>query len=94
MESVYKKNRRTLAVLVIARIFVLPMAVDGFTQLLVNSYESNAIFRLLTGAPFGLFLGAFISASFSARPALFSLDPTRVVLPSGRRFQMPINEQE
>ena len=94
MESVYKNNRRTLAVLAIAGIFVLPMAIDGFTQMLVNSYESTAILRLLTGAPFGLFLGAFISASFSARPAFFSLDPTRVVLPSGSRFQMPVNEQE
>jgi hypothetical protein len=94
MESVYKNNRRTLAMIAIAGVFVLPMALDGFTQLLFTSYESNAILRLATGTPFGIFLGAFIAASFSARPALFTLDPTRVILPSGSRFQLPVNEEE
>ena len=94
MESVYKNNRRTLAVVVIAVIFVLPMAVDGFTQLLIDSYESNAFLRFVTGTPFGMFIGAFIAASFSARPALFSLDPSRVMLPSGSRFQIPESEEE
>ena len=94
MQSVYKNNRRMLAMLAIAGLFVLPMALDGFSQLLFASYESNAMLRLATGTPFGIFLGAFIAASFSARPALFSLDPTRVILPSGSRFQIPVDEEE
>jgi len=94
MQSVYKNNRRTLAMVAIAGLFVLPMALDGFSQLLFASYESNAMLRLATGTPFGIFLGAFIAASFSARPALFSLDPTRVILPSGSRFQIPVDEEE
>tara|TARA_B110001452_G_C15235019_1_gene427622 strand:+ start:614 stop:1372 length:759 start_codon:yes stop_codon:yes gene_type:complete len=91
--GVYKSNRRTMAMVVIAVIFVLPMAIDGFTQHL-TSYESTAIMRLITGAPFGIFIGSFLAASFSARPALFSKDPSKVILPSGSRFSMATSSEE
>ena len=78
--------------LAIAGIAAVPMAIDGFTQML-TSYESNAMMRLLTGAPFGILIGAFLSASFCARPAHFELDPSRVVLPSGSRFSMKAEEE-
>ena len=91
MESVYKNNRRLLAMLAIAAIAAVPMAIDGFTQLF-TSYESTAMMRLLTGTPFGVLVGAFMSASFAARPAHFELDPSRVMLPSGSRFSMKEEE--
>ena len=90
--SVYRNDRRLLAMLAIAAVAAVPMAIDGFTQML-TSYESNAMMRLLTGAPFGILIGAFLSASFCARPAHFELDPSRVVLPSGSRFSMKPEEE-
>ena len=77
----------------IAGIFVLPMALDGFSQML-TSYESTAIMRLITGTPFGIFIGAFLGASLSARPAFFSKDPSKVMLPSGSRFSLTISSEE
>ena len=81
-----------LALLAIAAIAAVPMAIDGFTQML-TSYESNAMMRLLTGTPFGALIGAFMAASFSARPAYFGLDPSNVLLPSGSRFSMKAEEE-
>lgn len=77
----------------IAGVFALPMALDGFSQML-TSYESTAIMRLITGTPFGIFIGAFLAASFSARPAFFSKDPSKVILPSGSRFSLTISSEE
>ena len=77
---------------VIAGIAAIPIAIDGFTQML-TSYESTATMRLLTGTPFGMLVGAFMAASFSARPALFGLDPSRVLLPSGSRFSLKSEEE-
>ena len=91
--EIYRNNRRTLATLVIAGVFVLPMAIDGFSQMLLD-YESTALLRLLTGTPFGIFIGIFLASSFSARPALFSKDPSRVLLPSGSRFEMAKDSEE
>tara|TARA_B110000196_G_scaffold160194_1_gene137736 strand:+ start:319 stop:1077 length:759 start_codon:yes stop_codon:yes gene_type:complete len=93
MASVYVNNRRTIAMVAIAGIFVLPMALDGFSQML-TSYESTAIMRLITGTPFGIFIGAFLGASLSARPAFFSKDPSKVMLPSGSRFSLTISSEE
>tara|TARA_B100000767_G_scaffold275396_1_gene312159 strand:+ start:2991 stop:3749 length:759 start_codon:yes stop_codon:yes gene_type:complete len=91
--GVYKNNRRTMAIIAIGIIFVLPMAIDGFTQYF-TSYESTAMMRLITGAPFGVFIGTFLGASFSARPAFFSKDPSKVMLPSGSRFSTPSSSEE
>ena len=92
LKSVYKNDKRLLAMFVIAGIATIPIAIDGFAQML-TSYESTATMRMLTGTPFGLLVGAFMAASFSARPALFGLDPSRVVLPSGSRFSLKTEEE-
>ena len=78
--------------LAIAAIAAIPMAIDGFTQML-TSYESNATMRLITGAPFGVLVGTFLAASFCARPVYFGLDPSSVILPSGSRFSMKSEEE-
>lgn len=92
LESTYQNNYRTFAVVGIAIVMVLPMAIDGFTQML-TSYESNATMRLLTGTPFGMFIGAFLSSSFASRPEFFDKNPSKVILPSGSRFSL-VQESE
>jgi len=84
--GVYTRNQRGVASLGIAAIFILPMAIDGFTQLLTN-YESNNMLRLVTGLGFGLLLGIVFVASLCARPKDFE-NSGEVVLPGGARFQM------
>jgi len=92
LESVYKNDKRLLAMFVIAGLAAVPMAVDGFSQML-TSYESTATMRMVTGTPFGVLVGVFMAASFSARPALFGLNPSSVMLPSGSRFSMKSEEE-
>ena len=82
----YEKNRRGITSLGIAAIFILPMGIDGFTQLLTD-YESNNILRLVTGLGFGLILGWIFVASLCARPKDFN-DSGQVLLPGGARFQI------
>ena len=69
------------------------MALDGFSQMLTD-YESTAFMRLITGTPFGIFVGAFLASSLSARPLYFSKDPSRVLLPSGSRFLLVLKKNE
>ena len=92
MKSVYRNDRRLFAMLAIAAIGVIPMAIDGFTQM-ITDYESTAVMRLLTGTPFGILIGAFMAASFCARPAFFESNPANVILPSGSRFSMKAEEE-
>ena len=82
----YEKNRRGITSLGIAAIFVIPMGVDGFTQLLTD-YESNNVLRLVTGLGFGLILGWIFVASLCARPKDFN-NSGQVILPGGARFQL------
>lgn len=93
LEVVYRKNLRTKAVLLMAAITVIPLAIDGFTQML-TSYESTNNVRIITGLPFGALISLYLSASFASRPAFFEGDASRVVLPSDARFSSPITEQE
>ena len=93
LETIYRNDHRSKALLVIAALSILPMALDGFTQML-TSYESNATMRLLTGTPFGIFIGAFFASSFAARATSFSKDPGAVLLPSGSRFTITKNTEE
>jgi hypothetical protein len=79
--------------MVVAAIMVAPMALDGFGQML-TSYESTATMRLLTGTPFGLFLGVYLSAAFSSRPKLFNSDAGAVILPAGSRFSLAKSLEE
>ena len=92
LDATYKNNTRTRMMLIVAAISVIPMALDGFTQMLTD-YESTAFMRLITGTPFGIFIGSFLASSFSARPHYFSKDPSMVQLPSGSRFTLS-NEEE
>ena len=69
------------------------MALDGFTQMLTD-YESTSFMRLVTGTPFGLFLGLIMSCSFAARPKFFETDAGKVVLPSGTKFSMVDDSEE
>ena len=62
LESVYKNDKRLFAMFVIAGLAAVPMAVDGFSQML-TSYESTATMRMVTGTPFGVLVGVFMAAS-------------------------------
>ena len=84
-ESIYLRGRRSIAVWLFAGISIIPMGLDGGIQL-ISDYESNAIMRLITGIPFGLFIGLFFSASISARPKYFDGDPSKVLLPLGAKL--------
>ena len=61
------------------------MAIDGFTQLLLDSYESNNPLRLITGFFAGGVLGWWFSSALSARPALFQ-NSEDVVLPGDAKL--------
>ena len=93
MENVYKKNNRMKLLLLIAVLTIAPMGFDGFIQLFTD-YESNALMRLLTGLPFGMFIGLFLGASFAARPIYFGNIPNNVNLPSNTKFQLVAEESE
>ena len=64
---------------------LVPMGVDGFTQLLLDSYESNNPLRLITGAGAGLVGGLWFSSAFSARPRYFE-GAEVVELPAGSKL--------
>ncbi len=87
IKSLYEDDRRILAMLAIAAIAVIPIGLDGGIQML-TSYESNSISRLLTGTPFGVFITWFFCSSLCSRPAKFSLDATKVILPGNARLQL------
>ncbi len=93
LEYVYRNDLRTKAVLLLVAITVIPICIDGFTQML-TSYESTNLMRIITGLPFGALVSLYLSASFSARPAFFEGDGSKVVLPSNARFSNPVAEQE
>ncbi len=93
IEFVYKNDYRMKLMLLIAFLSIAPMGFDGFTQLL-TSYESNAVMRLVTGLPFGIFVGLFLSSSFAARPAYFDFKPEQVELPLNTKFRLPDTESE
>tara|TARA_Y100000766_G_scaffold267042_1_gene261896 strand:- start:47 stop:766 length:720 start_codon:yes stop_codon:yes gene_type:complete len=92
LQPIYKSNRRTLVFIAIGLLCVVPLALDGFTQLLMDR-ESTAFLRLVTGIPFGLGLGLFFAAAYSARPNKFD-GPEQVILPGNVRFQRPPQEEE
>lgn len=85
LEPVYRTNRRTLTFLGILALGAIPMAIDGFTQLL-TSYESNNLLRIITGLPFGTVLSLWFCSSISARPNKFE-SASQVRLPSGASFR-------
>ena len=90
LDLVYKSGKRKIAAAAILGISVLPIAIDGFTQML-TSYESTNPVRLITGGLFGIFLGLLIAAMFSAKPSDFEGRPELVRLPGGARL---VNNEE
>ena len=92
MTNVYIKNRRTLMFIGIVALCVLPLAIDGFTQLLTDR-ESTAFLRLTTGIPFGFVLGLFFAAAYSARPNRFDRAGD-VRLPGNVRFERAQDVEE
>ena len=56
-------------------------------SLSLTDYESNNITRPVTGAGFGIGLGALISAAYSARAKFFK-SAAQVALPGGMKFRL------
>lgn len=83
-DHIYRRRWRHLAFYGFAALTVVPLGLDGFTQLLTN-YESNAWARMLTGIPFGTGLGLLFGALLNASPDQF-LKASDVRLPGGARF--------
>ena len=75
-----------MAVIVIMGIGLVPMGIDGFTQLL-TSYESTNTMRIITGVPAGFVGGWLFSAMFSARPHEFDSSED-VRLPADAKLRM------
>ncbi|MEE2625239.1 MAG: DUF2085 domain-containing protein [Candidatus Thermoplasmatota archaeon] len=82
---IYLSDRRLIAMLAVMGIGLMPMAIDGFTQLLVDSYESTNPIRLVTGFGAGLVVGWWFSSAFAARPRAFDAT-SGVVLPADARL--------
>ena len=89
-EGIYRRRWRHVAFYGFAALAVVPIGVDGFTQLLTD-YESNPLTRMLTGIPFGLGLGLLFGALLNASPEQF-LNAADVRLPGGARFLSMENE--
>ena len=83
--AVYERDLRLVAVILVMGLGLLPMAIDGFTQLLLDSYESNNPLRLITGAGAGIVGGWWFCSAFSARPRFFE-GAESVNLPVGSRL--------
>ena len=87
IETLYLKDRRMVAMLLLIGIGIAPMGIDGFTQLLTE-YESTNPVRVVTGLFSGLVIGWWFSAALCARAAFFDEDATRVSLPANARLMM------
>ncbi len=85
MGAVYGRDLRLVAVILVMGLGLLPMAIDGFTQLLLDSYESNNPLRLITGAGAGIVGGWWFCSAFSARPRFFE-GAESVNLPVGSKL--------
>lgn len=83
-DEIYRRRWRHAAFYGFAALTVLPLGLDGFTQLLTD-YESTALVRMLTGIPFGVGLGLLFGALLNASPEQF-LKASDVRLPGGARF--------
>ena len=86
-EWIYSNNQRNLIVCSLAAICILPLVLDGGIQAL-TSYESTHLLRLITGLPFGFFIMLLFGSSLAAKPKLFGLDASSVILPAGVRFSL------
>ena len=85
LTETYERDRRMMTMLLIMGIGLTPMGIDGSTQLLLDSYESNNLLRIITGLGSGFVGGWWFSSAFSARPRFFR-EASKVVLPAGSRL--------
>ena len=87
LEPLYLKDRRMVAMLLLIGLGLVPMGVDGFTQLLTE-YESTDPVRVITGLFSGLVIGWWFAAALCARASFFNDDAARVSLPANARLMM------
>jgi len=85
LTGIYERDMRMIAMLSIMGVGIIPMGVDGFTQLLFDSYESNNFLRIVTGSGSGFVGGWWFCSAFSARPRCFR-EAVDVALPAGSRL--------
>ena len=86
IESVYLNDGRLRLMILFLALGIVPMAMDGFTQLL-TAYESTNIIRVITGFMAGFVIGWFVSSALSSRPELFD-SPSSVILPADSRLTL------
>ncbi|MAU85104.1 MAG: hypothetical protein CMA21_00660 [Euryarchaeota archaeon] len=86
IESVYLNDGRLRLMILFLALGIVPMAMDGFTQLL-TVYESTNIIRVITGFMAGFVIGWFVSSALSSRPELFD-SPSSVLLPANSKLTL------
>ena len=86
IKSVYLNDGRMRLMMLFLALGIVPMAIDGFTQLL-TVYESTNIIRLITGFMAGFVIGWFVGSALSSRPELFD-SPSSVILPADSRLTL------
>jgi len=84
LESTYANDYRMRNMAIIVGLGIIPMAIDGFTQL-GTDYESTNLVRLVTGTLSGLVIGWFASAALCARSSGFE-GASSVILPGGTKL--------
>jgi len=92
LEPIYLRGYRKRAAWGFAALSIIPIGIDGFTQML-TSYESTNPVRLVTGAAFGFMLAILFSAMLSSRPNDYEGRPELVSLPAGARLARPLEQE-
>ena len=84
LQTTYANDNRTRDMAILLTLGIVPMAIDGFTQLLTD-YESVNPLRLVTGMAAGMVIGWFVCASLCARASGFD-GASSVILPGEARL--------
>lgn len=85
LHMVYHRDMRMVAMAAILGLGLVPIGVDGTTQLFLDSYESNNFLRIVTGFAAGVVGGWWFCSAFSSRPRFFE-DASEVGLPAGSKL--------
>jgi len=86
IEFLYENDRRMSAMITLLALGVIPIGIDGFTQLL-TSYESTNLIRLITGMMAGFILSWWFCAAISSKPNNFQ-DAGEVKLPANAKLMI------